>query len=147
MKLTRFVVLLFLASSAAADPLVGRTIINTGPYVCTGAIGPLPETWYNPTGTTIRVHKLVLWTGAQFGTRADLEASVHRLSDGSLLAAFRQDRYSNPAGTESTFVQDFGVNWMDLAPGDGLRLGFFCDSFGKARKAHHTVDLWWSVAP
>ena len=39
----------------------------------------------------------------------------------------------------------FEDGWIELAPGDGLRLHAWCNGFGKRVKGHQVVMAWWEA--
>lgn len=137
---------LLLALLLLGAGLRGETVFNTGPFDCEGGDRTRVLEWRNPGPEPMRLKKLSIWMGMSRRGIADYEGTVRRISDGALVSWFAWDHYGEPNGPH-TLVQDFAPDWIELAPGDGLRLFSWCDDFGKRVQGHHVVGAWWDQSP
>lgn len=118
---------------------------NTGVYTCDAQWKQMK--WTNDTGRTLIVKKASAWTGVgPMSGRADIEVTVRTTLQGILLVSFAWDRYANPSAPH-TLTQDFGEDWVEIPPGDGITAWYRCARTADAvPKGHHVFGIWYHLA-
>lgn len=128
--------------------MTSAMIMGTGPYVLDGVQHTL--TWRNtattnPSGQALKIKKITVWTGMDYGARADVGAIVVRESDLNLAVYQGIDHYAEPS-QPMMFSNTFGDGFLRLNVGDALMLVYWGIGFAPGLHADHIVMIWAEYA-
>lgn len=137
MKVTKIVIAIVL-TLALASPVSGAPFYLSdefglnGFFLCDGKDGfPHEARWQNGTGRTISIKQFVSGIGVSRGGVGDVWFFITKLSDLSPVTNVWWDHYEDPVGPLNVFHTL--VTPIDIAPGHGLLIEFYCDA--KIKKA------------
>lgn len=128
----------FTVAWALGDEVVGGIAFDTSPFACDGHAET--RTWRSPFDFTMRITRVRIVHGRDYGTTADYHSQVVR-DDGSWLAWFSQDAYSEAGSRQSDTTYD--GHYQVLAPGQSMELTTICRQFGGDQGRGHTIVAIW----
>ncbi len=127
------------------DDLLSYGVLNTGPY----GDGNTPHTayWQNDTGRDLEIVGCYLWTGMDFGARADVQVMCRRESDGTQLHVLAWDHYAEKNAPNHGVTRWYAPYKVVLAQGERLRFDYFFNPISGATHAHHYCEIFVRSGP
>ncbi|MBI5745846.1 MAG: hypothetical protein HZA13_02455 [Nitrospirae bacterium] len=108
-----------------------------GPYWLCDSIQRQAD-WTNSVGTTIFIKKMVIWLDLDIGGKSEINATIYRSSDSSVVGFADWNHYAEPTTLHQVFF-DYSPDFFVLASGDNLRLFYSCTN--DANNPHGQVSV------